>query len=320
MLVDAIAATFYKPASGHVSCYSQTPNDTPFSTWVRANAGEIKTKTSGTATVGGVTNRISATLKTKYKGIQAGFDGAKCNIDGGETTVHVGFTAGVWDATARQQDVAGLRAKLSTVFVGGYAAYAQGDFTADLSGRYDYHKIDLSHVDPNIFATGEDVNNHTVSGSFTAAYNVNGGGAFSLSPSAGLSVSHASLDEISIQGTASTAEIKTKNSVIGFVGLNAQMPYVMSDELTVTPFVSVKAFNQFIQNTKSEFTAGNAVVDVETKRSGTWGQISAGSEFMLLSPDGEAGTSAITGALRFDGQYGKRLEGWGVTARLRVQF
>lgn len=319
-MIEAISTTFYKPADTFTSCYSHTSDDTPFSSWARVNAGEIDTKTNGSATIGGASNSVSAELNTTYRGFQAGFDGSLCNLEGSDVNVHIGFTGGMLEATSRQTDSAGLSADLSTVFVGAYAAYTRGAFRADVSGRYDSHSFDLSHVDPNIIAPNTNVDGYTASATFTAAYQIDVNEQFSVTPVAGLTISRTSLDSFAIQGGTGTADINDKTSAIGFVGFEARMPHVIDEKTTVTPFLTAKAFNQFVDTTNSTFSISGVDVNVETSNSGAWGQIGAGVEFALLPENKETGYGAITGALSIDGQFGDQLEGWGANAKIRVQF
>ena len=78
-------------------------------------------------------------------------------------------------------------------------------------------------------------------------------------------------------------------------------------------------FSDFGSDIQPTFTIFNKQQDVEMSNIGTFGQIGAG--LTLSSAGGEPATQPdLLGTLRVDALVGDKIEGWGLTAQVRLQF
>jgi hypothetical protein len=291
--------------------------------WVRGLAGEFKTSAAGKASTGGVTSDLESDNRTRFKTLQGGFDHVWCNLGNFASTLHLGVTVGQTWGDSFQKDpdpvagVFGTDVAFDTFFVGPYAAFTRGNFAAQASLRFDYHSLELSNPTVGLDVDGLDVKAEGISGSASMSYDFELA-TLTLTPDVGVNVSNTEIDRFDVAG--GTVVLDDLWSVMGHVGVTARtQPLGVADNLFVVPFASATLYHEFIDNADGRFDIGGTVIEAESNRVGTFGQVGIGANAVRLG-DVVAGRPTLFGGARFDLQVGERIEGATATVFGRVQF
>ena len=311
----SIAAIFDKPVSGFVSSCKPDNDGKGFGTWFRGTGGRLNSDLS--ATVNGTGTSVQTKNSTDFLGLQGGFDAAACDVGSMHATIHGGVTIGQITGTTNQTN-GGLKVDFDSPFVGVYSALIIGNFTADALVRYDFHNFDLSHMNTEIIAPGTKTHGSTISGNVSTSYSFRLGDSVIFRPAAGVTIANTSVDSFTVNGTGVLSP-KDQMSIMAFAGATVQGTLPVSDHLILLPFVSANVYNDFGDVAQSTFTIGKFSRTAQVNTVGTFGQIGAGMNFFIPAA---SGTKApfVVGGVRWDGQFGKHLDGWALTGNVRLQF
>ena len=318
--ISAVTTLFNKPISAFVSrCKATDTDGSGFGTWARGSGGTLETSSTGQVK-GGNSESLSATSQIDYAGLQSGLDFASCDMGGG-STYHAGIIVGYIGGTSTQQDTSsGLKADFNTKSVGTYVALIhESGLTADATLRYDFHQFDLTHADPTLLAPDTEVDGSTISGSVGASYSYPLSDTIVVRPALGILIGRTSLDSFDLASRESGIDFEDQVTIMGNANLTLQKVFSVSDSENLIAFVNGSVFSDFGSDIQPTFTIFNKQQDVEMSNIGTFGQIGAG--LTLSSAGGEPATQPdLLGTLRVDALVGDKIEGWGLTAQVRLQF
>ncbi len=346
--VGTMNTAFLAPGNAFVAGLSNPqPDQVAGGAWGRMIGGRIDEQATGTftgsmtsgSTVGPAASgqvTCNSNVRESYGGFQVGQDLARLKIGGSSGSLHIGVTGGYVESGAQDLGGSNLSGSFQVPFAGIYAAYANGNFSADLMGRGDFYQMTLSAADAALGNQRLDAFGFTVSGS--ANYKFDLPNRWFIEPS--------------VTGVHSTVKVDTLNLPGGFGSLNnalflppasVQFSNIESNlgragvlvgtnfsgrGVNWQPFAAASVWHEFAGNSTATYTAptftngpgsfpngtGGAVSgSLSTTRVGTYGQYSAG----VL---GSVPNSPWLGYVRLDYKAGENIEAWGFNAGLRYQF
>jgi opacity protein-like surface antigen len=346
--IGTMNTVFLAPGNAFVAGLpNPQPDQVAGGTWGRMIGGQIDERATGTftgSTTPGSTVGSAATgqvtcnsnVREGYGGFQVGQDLARLKIGGGSGSLHIGVTGGYAESGAQDLGGSNLTGSFQVPFAGIYAAYANGNFSADLMGRGDFYQMTLSAADAALGNQRLDAFGFTISGS--ANYKIDLPNRWFIEPSVTGVHSSVKVDTLNLPGgignlnnplflPPASVQFGNIESDLGRAGVRVGTSF-SGGGVNWAPFVTASVWHEFAGNSTATYTAptftngpgsfpngtGGAVSgSLSTTRVGTYGQYSAG----VL---GSVPNSPWLGYVRLDYRAGENIEGWGFNAGLRYQF
>jgi opacity protein-like surface antigen len=317
--------------------------------WGRVIAGTVENQNTGVTTIdttplGFTTTGVQTchtTTRQNYTGFQVGHDISILN--GGNTGAnwHIGFTAGYFEANAK--DISApppdptFSGNFQVPFVGVYTAYTKGNFFADGQLRWDFYQSELSDAANGLFGQHFDARGISVTGNF--GYRFDLPSKWFIEPSAGAVWSRVKVDPLNVSGTLvlqnspfvafpGTVQVDDIDSLLGRLSVRIGTNFT-SGNIAYQPFFTASVLHEFAGDVTTRqttnFDAGCAILGIPppcgpditgtltTSRVGTYGQFALGSAFQIVN-------TGWVGYGRVDYRIGDNIEGISVNAGLRYQF
>jgi hypothetical protein len=264
--------------------------------------------------------------------VQVGSDIGKLNLGGSGANLHFGVTGGALFVRANDTTPAGGAAlaagdqinKFEIPFIGLYAAFAQGSFSADVQVRWDYY---LGSTSSELYSfSGDRSTGQAFTVTSSAGYRIALADNWFIEPNIGGSWSRLREDPVSLNSSPTFGYLITTSDITSLLG-RASVRVGTSfqvGQVSWQPFVVGSVVHEFAGSVKSStqvrdvaaFPGGflnGLILDSTTDRIGTYGQVGVGTAVVL-------GNSGWLGYGRFDYKNGEKLEGYGVNFGLRYQW
>jgi opacity protein-like surface antigen len=299
--------------------------------WSRIIAGTVETKnnTTTTATVGPLTDStVGCRSKTSldFVGTQSGMDIGKYNFAGGGN-IHWGFTAGYFDANAKDKTLDTFKSDDNVAFAGLYLALSSGNFSIDAQVRGDFYHMELTDIDQGM--SHQPVTARGLAFLWNAAYRFDLPNKWFVEPSIGGVSSRTEVDRIEVLGGVNmppsatpsltfpgSVKIDDINSLLGRASVRVGTTFT-NDRFVWQPFVTGSVFHEFAGNVRADMSTlvvGFPLAATSfTSREGTFGHVGLGIAGLILD-------TGWLGYARVDYRFGDNIEGVSVNAGLRYQF
>ncbi len=310
--------------------------------WARAIGGSADA-TGEIDQINGTTEPFDSSISADYYGVQLGGDYACFNgfYDGWDLAfgaiggVNIGKSnqpifapdpsqpGGLSDIQTSVTDV-----DFTQSYGGVYVAAVRDRLAVDLQYRIEKTDYTATNVEAaggaSLGLTDEAFSSdgRTLSGAVAYAIDVKDTG-LTFVPTVGFAYSQISTDPINFEGRG-VVQIDDFDSKIGFVGGTLTRTKVGADGVSaLTQFGTVTVYNDFAENPTSTFTRSDNGDEtlISSENLGTYGEISAGLNYVKILQPGEFGAvKQFNASVRGDIRVSDRLESWGVTAQARFQF
>jgi outer membrane autotransporter protein len=276
---------------------------------VRVSGGKNDISSTGQNVLpSGAVQTAASKVDTQYQGIQAGFDSGTLNLGGSLWNVHLGVMGGeIMAHSAEKLGPGTLNFKVP--FAGIYAVATRGGFYADVTVRRDFFDIDVTNntvglSGTQLRGTGTNVN-------ASAGYHQDLGNNVFAELSGGVSWTRSSYSALAITG--GMLDFDPVKSLLARVGIRVGTSFNVADLVTLVPFASFSAWNEFEKSAGATATLAGSVIPLTTTRVGTFYQGSAGLSFQVPN-------TGFLGFIRGDVRYGENIQGWTGLAGLRYTF
>ncbi|MBS0123540.1 hypothetical protein KB874_05285 [Aestuariicoccus sp. KMU-90] len=335
-----IGTVVNRPSSAFVTPLANTEDD-PCSTgtWARATGGAAELK-------GSTTNSLGDTYRTEldadYAGFQMGIDRSCFDgyYNGYDITIGAmaGFNNGKTSQPVFRYDIATNTMDYDTVtsvtdtefeqaYGGVYLTAARDGWFGDLQYRFESTTYDVENTARGAAAplgllkqkyksTG-----HTVSGTLGYQYVLSEAAGIYMVPQGGFSFSRLKVDPIGFQN-GGTLKIEDITQKIAFGSLLLGKQQVLpSGTAALNYFGVATVYKDFTDEIKSTYTQGTRKLTSTNSTLDTFGEVSLGVNYTRILDDGSALPARqldITG--RVDSRFSDRLDSWGLTAQVRLQF
>jgi hypothetical protein len=335
-----IGTVVNRPSSAFVTPLANTEDD-PCSTgtWARMTGGRAELE-------GSTTNRLGATyrneLDASYAGFQVGVDRSCFDgyYNGYDITVGAmaGFNNGKTSQPVFRYDIVTNSLDYSTVtsvtdtefeqsYGGLYLTAARDGWFGDLQYRFESTKYDVENtarggnLPLGILKQTYNSTGHTVSGTLGYQYVLSESAGIYMVPQGGFSFSRLKVEDVRFQN-GGKLEIEDITQKIGFgsilVGKQQVLP---SGTAALNYFGVATVYKDFTDSIKSTYTQGATSLTSTNSTLDTFGEVSLGVNYTRILDGGSALPARqldITG--RVDSRFSDRLDSWGLTAQVRLQF
>ncbi|MCC5983925.1 MAG: autotransporter-associated beta strand repeat-containing protein [Rhodobacteraceae bacterium] len=308
--------------------------------WARGIYGWADADTSTDFGTSGVSVPSSSSLR--YRGLQGGFD-LSCIDDGpGGFDYSVGVTLGVNDGTTRQDrfrfnpitgeldlgnPLSAITGSFNQRYVGLYAVAERENWAGDLQLRHERTALSFTNTDLGLYDETIRTRGTTLSGSVTYFHALENG--MQLAPTAGFSISRTGSGSLAFRDTTdevtelATLTADAHTSKVGFAGLSVARSEVNEEaQSATTVFVTSTLYNDFARSRTTRFQlAGDPdSTELTTSNLGAFGEFSVGMSYVRLFTDGAGPARQLNATLRGDARFSSRLESFGLTAQVRLNF
>ena len=338
-----IGSVINRPSSPFVSGLAfEDENPCGVGVWGRAIGGAADSSGKVFQT-GNEDRNFDGQIEADYYGLQLGGDYACFNGFYNGWDLAFGGIAGINYGSSTQPVFAldlnsptGLSDRLTSVtdvdftqtYGGLYVAAVRDRLAVDLQYRIEQTEFTANNVGRN-GNKGLGLNDetftseaNTFSGAVSYAYPIENTD-LTLVPQAGFAITNVSTDTINF-GNRGVVEIDDFESQTGFIGATLSRTKVGDDGVSaLNQFGTVTVYSDFADDPTSRFIPNDnsGVRSLTTENLGTYGEVSAGVNYVRILQPGEWGSvKQFNASVRGDVRYSDRLESWGVTAQARFQF
>ncbi len=338
-----IGSVINRPSSPFVSGLAyEDENPCGPGVWARAIGGQADSTGRVEQTNGDLLS-FDGRIEADYYGVQLGGDYACFNgfYDGWDLAFGAIGGANFGQSTQPvffpdPNEPSGLSNRLTSVtdveftqtYAGVYLAAVRGQLAVDLQYRLEQTDFTANNVGASggagLGLTDETFGSEasTLSGAISYAVPVKDTG-FTFVPTAGFAYTEVSTDPITFADRG-VVQIDDFDSRTAFVGGTLSRTKFGDDGVSaLTQFGTVTVYKDFAENPTSTYTAadGSTVTNLVTENLGTYGEISAGLNYVKILQPGEIGNAKqFNASIRGDVRVSDRLESWGITAQARIQF
>ncbi len=302
----AILGVVNRPTSPFVSglATDTAPGTCGPGIWSRANGGAEKT--SGALEV-----------NVHYAGIELGGDIACFGFNKSNVDISIGVIGG---ATRGDGAVTGLPGTVTfdQRYAGIYGTFNSGSLNGDLQLRGDSISFD-SHGIPGVNdGTAVTATRAGLSGSLN--YTLKLTDDMSLVPAVGFDVSRTTASTLTFQDL-SFASVGNIDSDIGFIGATLAKTVALPDgQSAVVPFVTATYYGDFSPSVSGSYTSGGFAVPFSLNAAGSFGEVSAGLNYVKVLSGSVGPAKQLTAGIRGDYKFNTALQGASLTGQVRLQY
>jgi hypothetical protein len=326
--LSAIDASFHQPGGNLVAspqtdkpCTSFTPmtgNDKTCQVvggpWARVSSGVTTISSVGTERIGGqIFDQVASKQRVQFTGVQAGADSGWLNLGGSGVNAHFGITGGQVEASASELVSTTNNVNFNVPFVGVYYLVTKGAFSTDFTYRHSWYDMRVTNPTAQLINTPFSGQSDNVNGSI--AYTFALPNNFFIEPTANLSYTRSSFDNLSVANGAGVLGFNELTSILGRAGARVGTGFSYGG-YNWSPFGIALVEHEFAGDAGGTFTgtgAGSLPADITTTRVGTFYQTSLGLSF-------QSQTNGLLGFVRADYRFGDSLHGGGVLGGVRYTF
>jgi fibronectin-binding autotransporter adhesin len=347
-----ISSVVNRPTSPFVSGLAAGDDDAcGLGNWARGSGGHATASGETETALGTFDGKINAS----YSGLQAGFDhscfdgyyngwnltfGGILGVNEGRTSQTV-YRFDTATAALDPSVVSSVnKTDFSQIYGGVYLGAARGRLFADLQFRTDQTKFDLeNHVVTEALGVSDQTyrsRGNTLSGTVGYSFAISEDKSVSLVPSVGFAYSKSSVDDLKFENDPSdptdngVLRIDDIESKMGFASLTLAKSKVMpSGTSALNYFGTATLYNDFASDVTSRYyerfdAQGNPIGNALTSESsnlGFYSEVSVGVNYTrLMDSKGAVPARQFDASVRLDGRVSDTLDGWGLTAQMRLQF
>lgn len=337
-----IGALVNRPTSPFVTGLAyEDPDPCGPGTWARALGGRANVQGGTTTEISGSDVTIPSELSATFYGVQAGGDIACFRASQGGWDFSVGAIGGLNFGSSTQpvyaidpddpETISGIETSRTDStfqqFYGGlYATAARGPLAFDLQYRYEITNYTMDNkavLGESLGLTNERYSSraHTLSGAVTYGIPLGDQGV-ALVPTLGFALTQSDTGTVEFDD-GSTLDVGRNMSTIGFAGVTLARTRFGDDNVSLTnQFVTGTIYNDFAPDPRSVYNdVVSGTSNLSTQNLGTYGEISAGMNYVRILNPGEWGpTKQFNASVRGDLRLSDKVRSWGITAQLRLQF
>jgi fibronectin-binding autotransporter adhesin len=311
--LSAIDASFHQPG-GNLVASPQTDKTGQMvgGPWVRASGGVTTVFSTGTAGFNGtVYDTAQSKTRVQFSGVQAGADTGWLNLGGNGVNAHFGVTGGNISANSTEQLSTTNQVSFEVPFVGVYGLVTKAGFSTDFTYRHSYYNMNVTNPILMLNNAGFKGQSDNVNGSIS--YNIALPRNFFIEPTANLSYTRSTFDNLPVVGGAAVLGFNEVKSLLGRAGARVGTAFSYGG-FNWSPFGIALVQNEFEKNASGTFTAAaGSPFDLVSSRVGTFGQTSLGLAF-------QSQTNGLLGFVRADYRFGPRLNGAALLGGVRYTF
>lgn len=318
-LVDVLESA---QSGGQISVLSGA--DRPSSPFVSGLVNEVGPDTCGVGawtrgTAGVIDTHGANGVNVQYGGALVGADFGCAQIGGSDYSLSGGVIGGLASGRGTQPNNPGNGTlDYNNQFLGAYATFANAPFVADVSVTADHTNVSISG-NPVLPGGGAfSIDRVTASAAVSYAFVLSND--FTIVPTAGLSVSHATATALDFPGLGSL-QLDPRTSTVGFAGLTLAKTFILPDQVSaLQPFVTGTYYHDFSSALTGTFTPllGPAL-PLNLGSQDSFGEVSLGANYIRLL-EGDTGPSQLNLSLRGDARFNSNMNAYGITGQARVQF
>jgi fibronectin-binding autotransporter adhesin len=323
------------------------PEDDPcvLGNWGRVTGGRAEATLVSSSGGLQATNNIEMT----YRGFQVGLD-RSCTYGGDATDLAYGAIMGMntgssslpvfaydvisQDFDSDQAAVTFVENEFQQTFGGAYLSAAQGDLSGDVLVRMDRTEYDISETSDfaneglGLEDQTYESRGTTLSGSVSYTTTVDETRGILFTPTVGFSFSRIENDNIAIVGDPadptddSTLVIDDIEQQIGLIGGTLRRTQVLpGNNSALTYFTTATYFKDFSGNQNATLELNGTEADIVSENLGGFGELSIGVNYTdLLGEGSRIPARQLDTSIRLDSRFSNKLDSWGITAQLRLQF
>ncbi|MDT0681947.1 hypothetical protein RM543_04555 [Roseicyclus sp. F158] len=303
--------------------------------WTRGQAGYAE----GTSDTDNGLGGLPSTVRANYSGLTFGADYGCFDAADGAFDLAGGITAGVNRGQTRQDifavDFSGTSPSLtddvtSTTtsefdqrYVGGYVAFARGPLTGDVQLRFERTDYEFDNEDIGLYDEETSSEGTTVSASLSYAFPL--GEDMVVVPTAGIGITRSETEDLAFRdgdgNKIGEIQFEDHTTKIGFLGATVAKT-VISDagDSAFNYFGTATYYGDFSDDKESAFVIDDTEQEISTEPLGNFGELSVGFSYVRIL-DGQIGAAKqLNASVRADARFSDDVEGYGLTAQLRLQF
>ncbi|MEL6915925.1 MAG: hypothetical protein AAFP13_15630 [Pseudomonadota bacterium] len=317
--------------------------------WTRLTGGQADISGTFTNTGNGVTDDVN--LELDYAGLQLGGDiacfGGRFNgfdvAVGGILGYNLGsssndnFALDTLTGERTGELLSVTETDFEQAYAGAYVTFARDRLFGDIQFRFENIDFTSNNTevseDAGIDLVDSEYSNEaqTLSGSVGYSWPIEAVEGLAFVSSVGFSYTANSTDEIDV-GEDGVIELEDGDQSVGFVSATLARSQILPDEVSLLSyFGTVTFYSDFADARQGTLTAEEEDPDTgdisinttnfELDNLGTYGELSAGINYLrLLSPGAAGNARQLNASARIDARVGESVESWGITGQVRIQF
>jgi Autotransporter beta-domain len=282
--------------------------------WVRVSSGVTTISSTGTASLNGsVFDTAHSKVRVDFTGVQAGADTGWLDLGGSGVNAHFGITGGNVSASSSELIAGYNQVNFQVPFVGVYGLVTKDAFSTDFTYRHSWYDMDVTNPIALLNNTAFHGQSDNVNGG--ASYTFRFANNYFIEPTANLSYTRSTFDNLPILNGAGVIGFNTVESLLGRAGARAGTAFSYGG-FNWSPFGIALVQHEFMGDAAGTFTgtaAGSPAFLLSTTRVGTFYTTSLGLSF-------QSQTSGLLGFIRGDYRFGDNLHGAGVVGGVRYTF
>jgi len=295
------------------------------SPFIRGVGGEDRWSDKANAAGGGTSYDASVKSTNRLGGVQGGIDAGLCNAGGSGWNVHVGITGGLVGISGSTTALgAGTGARTITSgsmnlpFFGAYVLLNRGGFNLELGARYDSLEAGLATTGAggSYLSSADKIKGQGWSVNGLASYRFALGRALYLEPHVGFSTGSMNLGSVQLAtGGGDVLTLGRAQSGAVRAGVNLGTTLRSATGMLVSPFAHFSVWSTLGGNLGA--TAALASIGETATIKGA-----AGGQFMQagLGVTARSAAGGLSGFIRADMRFGEAVQGYGVSAGVRLAF
>ncbi|WP_407493019.1 hypothetical protein [Pseudooceanicola sp. MF1-13] len=307
-------------------------------TWARVTGGKNRARLNSTSVTTGMSADNDVSLS--YGGVQMGVGNTCVGGAFGGWDLAYGVTLGTNSGKTLLPVTLGavattMTAKFDQLYGGAYLNASKGNWSGSLNFRTDKTTYTLS--ESNAFGLGGlgltnqtfESRGNTVSGELSYSHTLDDARNIKLMPTLGFRVSKVRTGAITIENDPTTTadnavlQIGDITQKIGYLGATISRTDVRrGGREAVTYFASGTYFKDFSKDVTSTFTATatGAQQQLTSKTLGDYGEIGLGMNYSKVLSGSGSNARRLNAGIRADVRVSNKVDSWGVTAQVRIEF
>ena len=304
--------------------------------WARVVAGKARGDAATVAGAGTLT--LDSRVEVIYRGIQGGFDFGCYNSFEGGWDIAAGLTLGVNTGSSSQEvpeldlggNPTGNRASVTysdfeQQYLGVYVVTERDGWVGELQLRRERTELTFNSIADPGFAplplTNQTMrtNGTTLSGSISRGFRL---GELSVTPEVGFGLTRTGSGTLDFNGDGTLFTDGHTNKVV-FAGAALSRGFIADDGLQGTfLFGTATLYADLSDPRTARFVpaGGGSPSELSTQEQGNFGELSVGVSHYRLLQTGAGAPLQIDASVRADLRHSSRINAYGVTAQIRLQF
>ncbi|MBY0362351.1 MAG: autotransporter-associated beta strand repeat-containing protein [Phreatobacter sp.] len=281
------------------------------SLFVRPYSGAVSEKFVGQAQVPG-TGTVTGLARpaSTFNGMHAGLDLGAYNLRGTEWALNIGLVA-AFAQTFTQDTGSKITASLNIPSLGLYAALSNRDFTFEVNARRD--NIDGQVSSPAISTGHQSIRGTNSQIAMAAAHRWALGHDWFVTPALSMTYSKIDLGALNLGEGNGVLGFSPFESLVARAGFTVGTTWAPHRAFTLKPFLSAGIARDLLGSNTARYTVSGVEIPIRTEGNGTSYHVGGG---VSVHADG----TRLIGFLRADARFSARMNAYGASAGIRLQF